>query len=91
MADDRDLERLEAIVQRACSAVYMAREGYWPSDSERARIAIAVCSMIPPPCTCAGRAQDADPSVHELGCDVTWWEIQGGAFNPDGTRRGAGR
>ena len=40
------LDRLEASVERACQAIYAEREGYWPSDSERHNIAIALVAAL---------------------------------------------
>lgn len=39
---DAALQRLEDAVQRSCEAIYAQREGYWPNESERHRIAIAL-------------------------------------------------
>ena len=36
------LTELEVRVEQACRAIYREFEGYWPSDSERARIAVAL-------------------------------------------------
>lgn len=36
------LDRLEAKVEAGCQAIYRECEGYWPSDYERHRIAIAI-------------------------------------------------
>lgn len=40
------LSELEQRVEGACRAIYGAFEGYWPSDSERARIAVALLSAV---------------------------------------------
>lgn len=38
------LVRLEELVERSCRGIYADFDGYWPSDSERARIASALAA-----------------------------------------------
>lgn len=40
------LVKLEAVVEKACRAIYRDYESYWPSDAERARIATALLSTL---------------------------------------------
>ena len=40
------LEDLENAVEIACQAIYAECHGYWPTESERRRIAIALCATL---------------------------------------------
>jgi hypothetical protein len=43
------LVKVEEAVERACQAIYAEFDGYWPSDLERARIAVALLAEHLPP------------------------------------------
>ena len=36
----------DGLVERACQAIYREFDGYWPSDLERARIAVAIKEVM---------------------------------------------
>lgn len=43
------LVQVERAVERACEAIYREFDGYWPSDGERARIAVALLAQYERP------------------------------------------
>jgi UDP-N-acetyl-D-mannosaminuronate dehydrogenase len=43
--DEENLLKLEEAVELACQAIYAEHRGYWPSESERARIASVLVAL----------------------------------------------